>query len=174
MKRASTACASPGAGHGKGFNQRRRHHHKAQAQAGVQRFAEGAHVQHALRPRQAAQRRHALGGIAVLKFAVVVVFHHPGIVLARPLQQGLAAWQIHAHAGGELVRGRHHHHARGRPLRSALRNAQAAFIQRHGPCQRAVAQQAGADAGVARVFHQHLVAHIQQQARNQVNALLRT
>ena len=139
----------------------------------MQRFAEGAHVQHPLRPRQAAQRRHALGGIAVLKFAVVVVFHHPGIVLARPLQQGLAAWQIHAHAGGELVRGRHHGHARGRPLRRALRNAQPAFIQRHGPCQRAVAQQAGADAGVARVFHQHLVAHIQQQARNQVNALLR-
>ncbi len=59
------------------------------------------------------------------------------------------------------------------PLRSALRNAQPAGIQRHGPGQRAVAQQAGADAGVARVFHQHLVAHIQQQARNQVNALLR-
>jgi len=60
-----------------------------------------------------------------------------------------------------------------RPLRCSSVDAQAVSIHLHRPRQRAVAQQAGADAGVAGVFHQHFVAHVQQQPRDQVNALLR-
>ena len=162
-----------GAGHGKGLDQRGRHHHKTQAQAGVQGLAEGAHIQHALGARQAAQRGHTLRRAAVLEFAVVVVLHHPGVVRARPLQQGLAPRQAHAHARGELVRGRDHGHARAGPQRGAFGDAQALRIQRHGPRLGAMGQQARADAGVARVFHQHLVARVQQQPRDQVDALLR-
>ena len=58
-------------------------------------------------------------------------------------------------------------------MRRAFGDAKALRVQRHGPRQRAVAQQAGADAGVAGVFHQHLVARVQQQPRDQVDRLLR-
>ncbi len=139
LRVAGRVPVGDGAGHGEGVHQRGRHDHEAQAQAGVQRLGERAHIQHPLRPRQAAQRGHALGCAAVLEFAVVIVFHHPGVVRARPVQQRLPPRQGHAHARGELVRRRDHGHARGGPLGGAVVNAQALRVQRHGPRQRAVA-----------------------------------
>ena len=58
------------------------------------------------------------------------------------------------------------------PALGGLGNASALAVHGHGPGPHAVAQQCGAYAGVAGVFHQHLVAHVQQQPRDQVDALL--
>jgi len=96
---------------------------------------------------------------------------HPDTAVARR-QQRQPALQAHAHADGELVRRRHHHQLGAWPLRRALFNHQAFAVQRHRPHLGAMAQQRGADAGVAGVFHHHLVAGVHQQAGDEVQRLL--
>ena len=178
MKRASTSCSSPGlwrsdsafalatgpASSGGSTT-------KPSPHAGVQGLGERADVEHALRVRQAAQCGDAER--PVLELAVVVVLDDPAAAGIRPVEHREPPRQAHAHAERELVRRRHDRQARARPARRGRTDRHAFRVDRHRTHRGAVSEQAGADALVARVLDQHLVAGVEQQPADQVDRLLR-
>ena len=83
------AAVQLGVGGFQRLHQRRRQHHIAEAQRRVERFAEGADVNHRRVGLQPLQRRDRLAGKA--EFAVVVVLDDPAAGVARQRQQPLAA-----------------------------------------------------------------------------------
>ncbi|MNM69011.1 hypothetical protein D3C81_805920 [compost metagenome] len=90
-----------GAGHGHGCHQLWRQHHVANAQAGEQRFGEGADVD---RPRMRIEPLHASGGFSsVVKLAVVVVFDDPALACSGPFDDGQTPIQRQRRSGWELV-----------------------------------------------------------------------
>ena len=126
MKRASVSCGigavpvQQRARRRHGRDQRRRQHHVADAQAGKQRFGEGADID---RPFLRIQALHAGGGLAgVVEFAVIVVLDDPGLAPPRPVDHRQPAFQRQRGAGGELVRGRHGYTARADRAGSSSRS----------------------------------------------------
>ncbi|MNS76639.1 hypothetical protein D3C72_1101920 [compost metagenome] len=73
----------------KAWHLRLGHHQVRQAHAGKQHLAERPRVQHPPLRIQTLQRGQRTADVAV--FAVVVVFHNPGLTALGPVQQRLAA-----------------------------------------------------------------------------------
>nr|VUD35031.1 Uncharacterised protein [Raoultella sp. NCTC 9187] len=82
--------------------QRRRHDHKANPQRREQRFAERTEIDHRRVFYHSQHRRDRL--TAVAKLAIVVIFHDPGIMLARVLQQRQTSPGAHHRSAWILVR----------------------------------------------------------------------
>ena len=160
-----------GLGAGERIHERMRQNDEAQPQAGVQRLREGADIENALVLREASQRGNAVR--PVLEFAVVVVFHHPGALRSRPIEQRQPAHEAHANAERELVAGGDHGHAGRRPALRSFVDVESLSIHRHPTRLHAVTEHARTDAGIAGVFHHRLVADIEKQPADEVDGLLR-
>ncbi len=150
------------------LHQRRRQYHIAEAQRRVERFAEGADVDHRRVGLQPLQRRDRLAGKA--EFAVVVVLDDPAAGVARQRQQPLAARQAHHRAERILVRRGDENQAGWR--RWLLRRHQPGLVHRQRADVQRIDAQDIADPPIARFFDPGVIPRIAQHARHQIDRLM--
>ncbi len=114
------------------------------------------------------------GADAVAELGIVVILHHPGAALRRPAQQLEAPLDAHDGAGGELVRGRDIDRARAAQALRVLLDVEPFGIHRAGQQPGPRSEKGLTRALVMRVLDADPAALAAQQARHQVQRLLRT
>ena len=149
-------------------DQRPRDHHVAQAQAGIERLAEGADIDHRGVGDQTLQGGDRLTGKA--KLAVIIIFDDPAPLLTGERQQPLAALKAHHRAQRILVGRRNEDQPRR--IVNRLRRAQAVGIDGQGLCPNVVHRQHVADPPVGRLLHPRQIAVITQHAGDQIDRLV--
>ncbi len=149
------------------LSQLRRHYHPRQAQGRKQGFGKGSQRDHSAVTRHALQRRRR--SFTVMKFAVVIVFNQPAVMLLRPCQPLQPSRQAHCYTGW-IVMPRRQVNQPG----ATGEGDRAVFIQRHRPAVRACGKKGVTCPRIARILQPDFIVRIQQQQRQQLLRLLRT
>ena len=144
------------------------HHHVPHAQRWHDGFAEGAHKDHPVMLVEAFQRRQHFAG--VVKFAVIIIFDNPRLVLAGPVEQLLLARQRERDRQRALVRRGDDGEAGIVMITQQVVRIHPCAIDRHGV-------QAGHNAleqllahKVARILKYHLIAAAGERVEDQAQA----
>ena len=149
-------------------DQRTGDHHIAQTQAGIERFTEGADIDHRRVGHQPLQGGDGLAGKA--KLAVIIIFDDPAPLLAGERQQPLTTFKAHHCAQRILVRGGDKDEPRRIVYR--FRRTQAVGIDGQGLRPDVIHRQQVANAPVGRLLHPRQIAAVAQHAGDQIDSLV--
>ena len=156
----------------KAIEQVGRDHHVADAHRGKEHLAERPDIDHARVGIEPLEGRDGTALVAIL--AVVIVLDDPGTRTLRPLEEFQTSPQTHGPAQRKLMRWRDERHAGAPTQTHARRHIDALAIDRDRHDLSAVDRKHALRKPVARIFHPHAIAWIEQCQSRDLQCLLRS